>query len=273
MMHKRPRPGSATATGEVLKLHRHTVVADGRGYTVITLRRGADVRFSTNRFHGTWHVLSDWRGAQTLARLMWGLAFQRKHGTLALITRACLDPNPFDAAAADPIALVPTNLTVLSHKAARAIRRHFSHPQFPQGTVRWRSHGLTLARAQEREWQGLPRGLRRYPFVPKANGWQRVDRIGGLVTFAGPPPVLKEWSVEIARLGEWASHGMDYTESQWPDGEVQVFRQYRSEVRIAEQARHEVLQNAQASLTPDSLERQIWDHAETVRRRRLPLPA
>jgi hypothetical protein len=53
-----------------LKLHRHELRLDGRDYTVITLRRGMDCRFSTNNFHQTWHILSDWRGARLLGRLL-----------------------------------------------------------------------------------------------------------------------------------------------------------------------------------------------------------
>ncbi|WP_239001808.1 MULTISPECIES: hypothetical protein [unclassified Mycobacteroides] len=45
------------ATGSVMKLHRHSMTLDGRRYTVITLRADADVLFSTNWFHDTWHVI------------------------------------------------------------------------------------------------------------------------------------------------------------------------------------------------------------------------
>ncbi|GIH10987.1 hypothetical protein Rhe02_90540 [Rhizocola hellebori] len=99
----------------------------------------------------------------------------------------------------------------MSREAARAIRHHFAEPRPSHGTVRWRSHGLDRAVAEEKAWQQLPRG------------------------------------------------------------EVQVLRQYRREVGIARQARAEVLQLTAASPTPEALERQIWDHAETIRRRSLPL--
>src|SRR5215467_6778077 len=101
-----------------LKLHRRLMRLDGRDYTVITLRPGTDARFSTNYFHDTWHVLSDWHGARLLGRLLWGLAYQRVPGTLVLIDRPFLDPNPFDAEPADPIVLVPARLTTLAGPAA-----------------------------------------------------------------------------------------------------------------------------------------------------------
>src|SRR5215831_7359241 len=119
----RPRPDAATRVVDRVKLHRRAMPLDGRLYTVITPRPGTDVRFSTNYFHGTWHILSDWHGARMLGRLLWGMAFQRKPGTLLLIDRPFLDPNPFDAEPADPIALVPAPLTPLTTKAARHLRR------------------------------------------------------------------------------------------------------------------------------------------------------
>ncbi|CPZ84566.1 Hypothetical protein ERS075662_02146 [Mycobacteroides abscessus] len=79
------RSRAAATGGSVMKLHRHSVVLDARPYTIITLRAGAHVRFSTNNFHETWHVISDESGAKTLARLLWGLAYQRLPGTLVLI--------------------------------------------------------------------------------------------------------------------------------------------------------------------------------------------
>lgn len=51
--------------------------------------------FSTNRYHQTWHVLSGLRGAQLLAHLLWGLAYQRVPGTLVVIGAPWLNPEPF----------------------------------------------------------------------------------------------------------------------------------------------------------------------------------
>src|SRR5690606_36912126 len=68
----------------------------GRPYTVVTMRQGTDARLSTNFYHGTWHILSDWHGARLLGRLLWGLAYQRRPGTLVLIGPPFIDPNPFD---------------------------------------------------------------------------------------------------------------------------------------------------------------------------------
>ena len=84
-MRGRPRPDAATRIVDRLKLHRRQLRLDGRQYTVVTLRPGTDARFSTNHFHDTWDVLSDWHGARLLGRLLWGLAYQRVPSTLVLV--------------------------------------------------------------------------------------------------------------------------------------------------------------------------------------------
>jgi hypothetical protein len=270
--HKRPRPGSAANTGSILKLHRRRTVLDGRPYTVVTMRPDADVRFSTNRFHDTWHVLSDWRGARMLGRLLWGLSYQRGEGTLVLIDRPHLDPNPFDATPADPIVLLPTYLTVLTQQAARQLRQRLPLCDSPEGTVRWRTHGLDLRLAREKELHAQPGWRDLQPYEPQPPGWNAVERIGGLIVLAAGAQGLRRWAARIVELGTWSYYGMDYTYLCRADGEVQVFRQYRREVGVACQARQEVLETRR-TMRPDQLEREIWSHAETVRRRRLPLPA
>ncbi|GII04374.1 hypothetical protein [Planobispora takensis] len=148
---KRPRPANAHETGDRLKLHRRTLRADGREYHVITLRPGTAAGFSTNHHHGTWHILSDVHGARLLGRLLWGLSFQRRPGTLVLIDRPHLDTNPFDAEPADPILLAPSHLTTLTPQAIRQLRRLLAGPPPSQGTVRWHTWGLDTEAARVRE--------------------------------------------------------------------------------------------------------------------------
>ncbi|GII58369.1 hypothetical protein Pth03_67580 [Planotetraspora thailandica] len=66
--------------------------------------------------------MSDIHGARLLGRLLWGLAYQRRPGTLVVIGPQHLDSSPFDAEPADPIALVPSHLTTLPARAATSLR-------------------------------------------------------------------------------------------------------------------------------------------------------
>ncbi|MDG6105054.1 hypothetical protein Daura_33215 [Dactylosporangium aurantiacum] len=268
-MHRRQRPAGAGHVGDRMKLHRRRVRCDGRDLTVITLRPDTDCRFSTNFYHGTWHILGDWRAARLLGRLLWGLAYQRRPGTLVLIDRPHIDPNPFDGRPGDPIALVPAQLTALSTTAARALRRQLPLRGAPDGTVRWQTHGLDPVAAQRRvPWQERPRGVRPPPVVPVRAPRTRIDRIGGLLAFVAAPPELRDHAPGVYNLGRYAHRGMDFVELERPDGEVQVFDDYRHRVSAARAARRELRAEGHdpAAAGFDEL---VWDRGTAVRRRAL----
>ena len=94
---KRQQPQNARTAGADLKLHLRVVRIRDRSYRLLTLRPGARAAFSTNHFHGTWHILSDPHGARVLARLLWFLAYQRAPDTLVAIYGETLRPTPFEA--------------------------------------------------------------------------------------------------------------------------------------------------------------------------------
>lgn len=265
------RPASARDAGDRMKLHRRVLRLDGRDHTVITLRPGARARYSTNYFHETWHVLSDQHGAAVLARLLWGLSYQRRPRTVVLIDRPSLDPNPFDARPADPIALVCPPLTGLTTAVAGSLRRLTPLSTSADGTVRWHTPGLepavlaSRARAQaiarhEYDWSRDAR-------QPVAGG--EVARVGGVLALIAPPEQLRTWAVQVARLGDWWHDGMDYAELDRTgagrrSGEVQVFRDYHQRVGAAKVARREVLAEEPR---PADVEPLIWERLAAVRAR------
>jgi len=264
-VHGRQRPDAATRIVDRLKLHRYRVRLRGRDYTVVTLRPGTDARFSTNYFHGTWHILSDWHGARLLGRLLWGLAYQRVPSTLVLVDRPFLDTNPFDAEASDPIAFVPAPLTSLSHKAARALRERLPLRAGHEGTVQWRTYGLdTAVAARRRRGRWSPA---RPAWTPPRGFEERMDRVGGLVTLTATPELLMIYAAYIYTLGDYHQNGIAHADVDWPHGEVQVFRDYRRRVAAARIARREILAER-----PDRPERHIlhsliWERGHDIRHR------
>jgi hypothetical protein len=246
-----------------MKLHRHVVACGGSRYTVITLRPGTYARFSDNYYHGTWHILSDLHGARVLGRLLWGLAYQRVPGTLVLIDRPQLDPNPFSGEPADPIALAPSQLTSLPDRTARELRSLLPLRQ-PTGTVRWHTPGLDLAVAGP-DRPGLEWWRGRHP------GDHRITRSGGLIVFSATPGVLRRWAVMVYRLGEHRyPQDMDYVflgdGSCRADGEVQVFTDYRRRVGSAAVARSEILAAIPRPAGPADVDPLIWERAAAIRR-------
>ncbi|WP_227984981.1 TfoX/Sxy family DNA transformation protein [Nocardia spumae] len=259
MKHQRPGTGGSVRDG--LKLHRHTVRWSGRAHTVITLRPGTRARFSTNRFHETWHVLSDDHGARLLARLLWGLAYQGRPGTVVLIDRPFLSPNPFDADPADPIVLVPGWCTPFDDYAARQLRRRLPLSR-SEGTVRWHTFGLdrTLEPGASEIWWKQ----RRY----RDGEGDIARRHGLLVVQPRTPDDARAWALLAAEL-DTTRFGTDYTYldpwDQGHDGEIQIFRRFRPMVGVARRARTQVLSRPGAPTDPDALRASVWSEAEQVR--------
>ncbi|WP_407915255.1 hypothetical protein [Kitasatospora sp. NE20-6] len=247
---------------------------DGREYTVLGLRPGTAAGFATNHYHQTWHILSDRHGARLLARLLWGLSYARRPGTLIVIDRPFLDPTPFEGEVSDPVVLVPRHLTPLDEGAARALRRSLPLRTPPDGTVRWRTFGLDQALADHDGWRGTVRD----EYLHGGDFRSEVARRGGLVMASASPWELRDWAVSSARLGEHGPYGSDHTflgEDCVGSGEVQMFRQYRAMVSSAVVARREVLAEDGGLDLPQTVRERIWHRSAEVRRRtaRRPAPA
>ncbi|WP_067894497.1 TfoX/Sxy family DNA transformation protein [Nocardia vaccinii] len=263
---KQQRPGTARSVTDGLKLHRHPMRAHGPVRTVITLRPGTRVQFSTNRFHETWHVLSDDHGARLLARLLWGLSYQARPGTVVLIDRPFLRPTPFDADPADPIVLVPGWCTTFDEHAARNLKNLLPLTN-PEGTVRWRSFGLdrTLEPATLDVWWDTRWHRHRH----RRDIGTVARRAGLLVLTPGAPDECRAWALQTAGLDTTNAYGTDHTYlGPWNrgyDGEIQIFRRFGPMVNIATQARAQVLSAAEAPTGPDELRAAVWDEAETIR--------
>jgi hypothetical protein len=266
---KAARPDAGQDIGDRMKLHRHLVRLDGRQYTVITPRPGTGVRFSTNRYHETWHVLSGLRGARLLAHLLWGLAYQRVPETLVVIGAPLLDPDPFDAGPSDPIAVVPATLTTLGPQAARQLRQRLPLGR-PAGTVRWHTPGLAPAVAASRNDRDQP--PRQRPWYPQPGARHRIGRTGGMLTLTATAPELRSWAVAVAQLGGWLHDGMDYADLGGTDGEVQVFTDYRRRVSAARAARRDILAGLGGALPPADRQPLIWQRGASILASNRPAP-
>jgi hypothetical protein len=152
---RRPGPDSR------LKMHLRLLSLGGTTYHVVTLRPSADVTFSTNFFHETWHILSDLGGAKLLGRLLWGLSFQNRPNTILLIHGSHLVPTPFEAERPDPFLFAVAGLTRLDPRALRVLKNRLKRLCPPACTVRWHPHGLDFAQAAGGDGRGEAEALRR----------------------------------------------------------------------------------------------------------------
>jgi len=184
-----------------LKMHLRLLRIGGATYRVVTLRPSTRVAFSTNFFHQTWHIVTGQQGARLLARLFWGLAFQRQPGTLVLVHGAHLLPTPFEAERSDPFLIVPAGLTGIDRDALRYLKNYLPHLGPPTTTIRWLTFGLDLALRQDQEDSvELGRGENKHLWRQ-----ERMSRLGGFIVYQAPPAILR-W--QALRL-----HGLQVRES------------------------------------------------------------
>ena len=247
-----------------MKLHLRVLKMGDACLRLITLRPGADVAFSTNYFHETWHILSDQHGAHLLGRLLWGLSYQSTPGAAVLLHGEHITPAPFGAEPSNPILLGVAGHTHTGLKRLRSLRRRLTRLGPSDCSVRWKTFGLDTAIKRSKDYQQT--GREEPEFVELGHtdarslwGQECMFRRGGFVCYTAPPEILRMRALTIAQLDP-SAHGMDYyfladgrSSYRWPDGEVQVFSDYRERRDAAEQARRTVLAPGQQFDTPEKL--------------------
>jgi hypothetical protein len=266
------QPQNARIAGPDIKLNLRVVRIRDRSYRLLTLRPGAHAAFSTNHFHDTWHILSDGHGARVLARLLWFLAYQRAPGTLVALYGEHLRPTPFEAEPSTPVLLVPSHLTPLDRAAFRLLKERLPRLGRSQGTVRCRTFGMDAGLTDE------------YPGTDEAYAplwrdeyqhlWQaeQMRWCGGWICYAAPPLVLRYTAQKIHRL-DASRQGEDYqylAEHGWqfpPDGEMQIFRDYRERLSRAAQARRELAAEGALPDDPATQRERIWERGFAIERR------
>jgi hypothetical protein len=76
----------------------------------------------------------------------------------------------------------------------------------------------------------------------------------------------------VAQLGDWLHNGMDYTDLNGADGEVQVFTDYRHRVSAARTARRDILAGPADTLPPADQQPLIWQRGAAILSRKRPVP-
>jgi hypothetical protein len=237
-----------------LKLHLRVLDIHRRTLRVVTLRPQSPVRFSTNYFHDTWHILAGGDGAVILGRLLWGLAFQRHPGTLILIDRAHLVPTPFEADPADPILLIPDALTSIDDDLLRAVKLRLRRAPTAPTTIRWHTFGMpaALERDEPRDERWRWRSSRNAPMWSR----ERMSRRAGFLCYTAPPAVLRAHGLGIYHMHLVGDGYYPMAEhrgaSTWRyDGEFQPIPSFTSKVSAATVARRELFPDRPGLLTDD----------------------
>ena len=240
-----------------LKTHRRTLVLGGYKYTVLSPRPGVEARFATNRYHETWHIVTDTAGAHLLARLCWAMAFQRHPRTVIVIDPPLLVPNPYDGDPPLPIVIVNNDLGPFDREAAASLRSALPFRTASEGTVVLQTRGLDVALKDPKAfaWSDDQAGWRD---AHQKRRW--IDGSAGLLVIASPPPVLRNWGVELSDLGSWSHHGSSWSELDYPqnEGEVQVLDHFSSLVENAVEVRNRLFPGRSGERLPEDDKRQVW---------------
>ena len=239
-----------------LKVHLRCHEIHGRTLRIVALRPETSVRFSTNYYHDTWHILAGEDGIAVLGRLLWGLAFQRHPGTMVLIDRPHLVATPFEADPPDPILIVPAGLTSIDDDALRALRLRLRRAPVAPTTIRWHTFGLAPALAAGRRW------LR-----PDDPVWrrERMSRRAGFVCYTAPPELLREHALGIHRIASYYPLAVSPGRSYHYDGEIQLIPDFADRVSAARVARREIIDDG--AIASDHVRWAIYDRTEVALRR------
>ena len=257
-----PDPTRSAANATALKVHLRVVPIGHTTYRVVTLRPSMGVRFASNYFHDTWHIVTGIAGAHVLGRLLWGLAFQRQPGTLVMIDAPHLVPTPFEADPSDPVLLVPAGLTRFDADDLARLGRTLRRAPVAPRTIRWHTFGMRAAFAGEpphRPCHARPRPV-------EVLSRERMSRTAAFVCYTAPPALLRDHGRGIFRIaGEryGSYHPLaEHRHGRWHfDGEVQILPDFDEAV-----ARREVI--GDRAIASEVARQAVFDRRSEVEHRR-----
>jgi hypothetical protein len=275
---KPPTPKQSPCSDSRLKVHLRLLTINGRVYRIVTLRPGTAIVFSTNFFHQTWHIVTSQRGAHLLARLLWGLSYERHPGTLVLIHGEHLASTPFEAERSDPFLFVPAGLTHFDASACRSLKNRLPHLGPPTKTIRWHTFGLDNALQPNHATSPVDDEAEQLKWKTNQHLWkqERMTRIGGMICYSAPAPILREQALLIHRLrvrkasytGEMDYHFLARSpgEESWhPNGEVQIFADYMDRVAAAREARQALVEHPNQAVICESLQEGISRERDRIK--------
>jgi hypothetical protein len=249
-----------------LKVHRRELMLDGQRFTILSPRPEPSVRFSTNRFHDTWHIISDAGSAKFLGRVLWAMAFQRSSPTITVIDQPFLVPNPFDADPSDPIVVVNSDLATPSRDGMAALSQRLPVSSTRSGgTVRLQTRGLDLARADPDGYEKSMRDAGVRWNRHQQRSW--IDQVNGMIVLAAPPPVLRDWALELSTLGALGHRDSEEARLDAPrdDGEIQVLRDFDGSLDRAIATRERLFPNRLGQMLTEDEREQVWTDPERWR--------
>jgi hypothetical protein len=210
--------------------------------------------------------VTDPSGAQVLGRLLWALSFQRRPGTVVVLGEDHLTTTPFDGDRSPPCLLAATGLASLDKDNLLLLRKRLKHFGPPTTTVKLPTFSMPTE-LTERDWK--------LDYADDAEDqWkhEKMSRRGGFICYSAPKAVLRVQAVRVAQTASDLHHGMGYqylaSNGDGPDGEVQVFSDFRARVSAARLARIRVLPKASQSIASPEERSDVWVNTDEILKER-----
>lgn len=247
----------------VIKLHRRSMLLDGRPRTLLTMRPKDRRVFATNHFHRVWHIIGSHGAGHVFGQLCWVMAHQTQPDTLLLIDPRFIVSNPFDADPSMPILLVNADLCGVSSTLVRDVKRMLPLRSAPEGTLKARTTGLEKLVAAGGDLAGWQRD-RGGPHRIDQRG--RIEPVNGVLVLWGSTASLAHWAVECWRLGRKGPGSEDIAElwyderagSGWWLGEFQSFPTFERDRSRAERARAALFPGSEHHELSYEERREVW---------------
>jgi len=236
-----------------LKFHVRDVRLGTRVFRVISPRPGLSMRFATNYFHDTWHIVCDGNGWRLLSRVFGSLSIEKMPNTLFWIGPELMEPAPFDQEPSRPVLIVPSTVTHIGKDDVKQLVVKLKRCRYPSRTIRWNAPP-DIERVLLR-WLEKPRHV-------------ETRLVGGAITIRAEALALRELSwrtypdldlktkttyfyLDDARGLRWMDHGN-------VDGEIQYYRHFAMISRESATTRKRIL-DRNPVLQGDALVQEIHD--------------
>jgi hypothetical protein len=224
-MRKHLQPHNRVDFGDAMKLHLRVLKIEGKDIHIVTLRPETKAVFWVEYRHPIWRMYIEQDEGNLLARLLWGLSYQKHPNTMILLDRLHIQDMSPDVppVTSPPLLILPTNLTsvnnsILSELKAKNIQNS------PTKTIRWHTFGLDKSLDENAKVEEIY-GMKLYE-------QEKMFPCQGFVCYTARPPILRQNAKFLYDVHIDPQHGVAYWEMERPDnnkdisGEVAIYKDY-----------------------------------------------
>jgi hypothetical protein len=233
-MRKHLQPHNRVDFGDAMKVHLRVLKIGQKEIHLITLRPETKATFRIEYRHPFWRMYTGRDESNLLARLLWGLSYQKHPNTMILLdSRHIVSIEDKDNIMPDvpvlspPLLILPTNLTSVSEKMLNGLKSHLKNSNILTKTIRWHTFGLDKALEKEAKPEEI--------YSKSLYDQEKIFACQGFICYTARPPILRKNALYLYDVPMNPPHGVAYWEMKHPNdrnglyGEVQVCLNHEKE--------------------------------------------